>query len=319
MEESNSRIVIVCACNDKYAPYCGVMLTSVFHNNQRHKIEVYILSSDIGIKNREKFTHLAYTYKQTIEIKSINVQHFQHLPLGEKFTNISYETYFRLIMPSLLNNTKKVLYLDCDIIVRKDLSELWDTDMEGYAIAGIQDTTRMQKKCFPRLGYDAKEGYYNAGVGLYNLEFLRKFNFEKKVASFVQTYSEKIIYHDQDILNYVCHGLIREISPKWNLLESFMEKEPPVVSWQRNELLRWRNNPYIIHYASIRKPWHIECLHPYKHEFWRYVYISPWADLQPTYKYSGLKRWTKYYLKLPFKLLTSSILVAHKPLINTGT
>ena len=84
------------------------------------------------------------------------------------------------------------------------------------------------------------------------------------------------------------------------MLESFLEKTPPIVPWQRKELEEWRKKPCIIHYASLRKPWFKECLHPYKDEFWHYAAISPWNELKPVFKYHGFKRFTKYYLKRLF-------------------
>jgi lipopolysaccharide biosynthesis glycosyltransferase len=305
-ESVGCDITVVCACNDKYAPFCGTMITSLFHNNKRHHIEVFILSSDMGKENQMKFEELARSYGQTVHFTSMRKQDFEFLPIGKRFTNISHEAYFRLRMPSLLKDRDKALYLDCDMIVRKDIAELWNTHLENHAIAAIQDTTRMQKRCFPRLGYNSEEGYYNSGMGVYNLSFLRSFNFEEKVQQFIKTNPEKIIFHDQDITNCVCHGLFKEVSPKWNLLESFLEENPPVVEWQKEELHKYRQDPSIIHYASLRKPWFIECVHPYQSEFWKYVALSPWNTLTPTYKYHGWKRFTKHHLKRFIKTIVAS-------------
>ena len=296
----NNTITIVCASSDSYAPYCGVMLTSLLSNNRNHRIECFILSGDMGKDNRQRFSQLAEEFSQKITVLDIDKEIFSKLPIGERFSNISYEAYFRLLMPSLLSDRDRALYLDCDMVVKDDLSELWNTDLEGYAIAAVQDTLRMRKKCLSRLGFDANDGYFNSGMGLYNLQFLRQFEFEKKVWDFVDRQYHLIVYHDQDIINCVCHGLIREVSPKWNMLESFLENNPPIVPWQREELEKWHKKPCIIHYASLRKPWFKECIHPYKDEFWRYVAISPWNELKPTFKYHGFKRFTKYYLKRLF-------------------
>ena len=296
----NNTITIVCASSDSYAPYCGVMLTSLLSNNRNHRIECFILSGDMGKDNRQRFSQLAEEFSQKITVLDIDKEIFSKLPIGERFSNISYEAYFRLLMPSLLSDRDRALYLDCDMVVKDDLSELWNTDLEGYAIAAVQDTLRMRKKCLSRLGFDANDGYFNSGMGLYNLQFLRQFEFEKKVWDFVDRQYHLIVYHDQDIINCVCHGLIREVSPKWNMLESFLENNPPIVPWQREELEKWHKKPCIIHYASLRKPWFKECIHPYKDEFWRYVAISPWNELRPTFKYHGFKRFTKYYLKRLF-------------------
>ena len=296
----NNIITIVCASSDSYAPYCGVMLTSLFCNNLTHQIECFILSGDMGNDYRQRLSLLAEQFGQKITVLDINKELFKKLPIGERFTNISYEAYFRLLMPSLLSDRDRALYLDCDMIIKTDLAELWNTNLEGYALAAVQDTLRMRKKCISRLGFGTNDGYFNSGMGLYNLQFLRQFEFEKKVWDFVDKQYHLILYHDQDIINCVCKGLIHEVSPKWNMLESFLEKTPPIVPWQREELEEWRKKPCIIHYASLRKPWFKECLHPYKDEFWHYAAISPWNELKPVFKYHGFKRFTKYYLKRLF-------------------
>lgn len=65
------KIIIACACNDAYSPYCGTMITSVFCNNREENIEVNILTSDIGEDNKKKFGVLASDYNQVINIVSL--------------------------------------------------------------------------------------------------------------------------------------------------------------------------------------------------------------------------------------------------------
>ena len=160
----NNIITIVCASSDSYAPYCGVMLTSLFSNNRTHQIECFILSGDMGNDNRQRLSLLAEQFGQKITVLDINKELFKKLPIGERFTNISYEAYFRLLMPSLLSDRDRALYLDCDMIIKTDLAELWNTNLEGYALAAVQDTLRMRKKCISRLGFGTNDGYFNSGM-----------------------------------------------------------------------------------------------------------------------------------------------------------
>lgn len=284
---NSSPLNIVCAASNSYAAYCGIMLTSLFSNNTAHAIEVYVLSGDMSEENRTKFSQLATQFSQHITIIDIDKSQFSHLPIGERFSNISYEAYFRLLLPSLLPDCEKALYLDCDMIITTDVDELWNIDLHDMAMAAVADTPRMQQKSLARLGFAPTDTYFNSGMGLYNLKFLRDFHFEDKVRTFVDNHYDLIVYHDQDILNCVCHGMIREVAVEWNTVESVLEKHPQI-------------HPFIIHYASLRKPWYKECLHPLQHEFWRYAALSPWHDLKPVFKYHGLKRFTKYYLKRLF-------------------
>ena len=299
-------IIVICSCDDNYAPYCGTMITSLFHNNLNHKIEVNILSSYISKNNEDKFKCLADNYGQVINIVSIDKNKFKNLPLGRNFTNISIETYFRLNMLSLFPQYDKVLYLDCDMIIRHDLEELWKIDLTGYAIAAVKDNLYMQQKNIIRLGYESKHSYYNSGMGLYNLSFLRDFNFENKIWDFVEKHYNKILYHDQDIINALCHGYFKEISVRWNMLDVFLMEDSHIVNENKKDLEKWIENPGIIHYSAKYKPWNIEGYHQYREEFWKYVKISPWNDLKATRKFYGKER-VVIKLKLAIKNLLGMI------------
>ena len=64
-------INVVCATDDKYVPYCGVMLTSLFENNQEREINVYILVDKVLSKRGiAKFDRLAKQYKQNINFRN---------------------------------------------------------------------------------------------------------------------------------------------------------------------------------------------------------------------------------------------------------
>ena len=301
-----SHIVVACSSDDKYAPYCGAMITSLLHNNMQNDIKVYILSANMSRANLAKFTQLAKEYNQQITIVTIDAEKFLRLPIGRRFTNITKETYFRLALPSLFPYENKILYLDCDMIVRHDLRELWKTDLDGYAIASVKDNVYMIQQNIVRLGYPIEHSYYNIGMGLYNLAFLREFNFETKVWNYIDENLEKIVYHDQDIINAVCHGLFKDVSVRWNMLDVFLMVDPHIVDEKRTDLENWIENPGIIHFSAKYKPWNTEGFHPYGVEFWKYVKISPWADIKPKPRFKGYEE-IKVKTKLQIKELLSML------------
>jgi len=300
-----AKITVVCSSNDIYAPYCGAMLTSLFHNNQNHQIDVFILSADMSDKNKKKMEVLCNIYNQKVEIVKIDSCKFEVLPIGN-FPNITKETYFRLEIPNLLENRNKCLYLDCDMIVRQNIEQLWNTNLNGYAIAAIKDCKSMVKKGTSRLCYSENESYYNAGMSLYNLKFLRDFRFEHKTKEFLNKHIERILFHDQDIVNAVCHGKFKEVSVRWNMLTPFLYESPDILDGNLEDLENWIENPGIIHYSAIYKPWHKEGFHPYENEFWKYLRMSPWNDLQPTRKFKG-RTALFYWVKLKVKFLLGAL------------
>ena len=133
------------------------------------------------------------------------------------------------------------------------------------------------------------DSYYNAGMTLFNVAFLRDFDFERKVNDFVCNKADIIKIYDQDILNYICHGYYKEVSVRWNMLDVFLMEAPYVISDKKDDLEKWIENPGIIHFSDKYKPWNIECYHQYASEFWEYVKISPWADIKPVRRFKGKK------------------------------
>ncbi len=282
-----NRIIVVCAADNKYAPYCGAMITSLFHNNNNNEVEVNIISSYFDEDNLKKFRLLELQFNQKINIVEIDKSYYTSLPIGKKFTNISVEAYFRLSATSLFKDYDKVLYLDCDMIVNEDLLPLWNIDINNYAFAGIEDSLSSINYNLKRLGYCNENSYYNSGMGLYNLKFLREFDFERKVNDMIKNHYDLIVYHDQDIINYVCHGFFKNVSIRWNLLDCFLMEKPDISLDRLDDFERWIQNPGIIHFSAKYKPWNTEGFHPYSDVFWKYVKMSPWSDLIPVPRFKG--------------------------------
>lgn len=295
-------IILACACNDAYSPYCGTMITSVFCNNREERIEVNVLTSDIGDDNKKKFEKLASEYHQIINIIYVNPNLFKDVPLRLGNTCLTKEIYYRLLLPEILPKVPKVLYLDSDLIVRANLSELWETDVEGHAFACVKDRKDIIKERVKALGYNQRDSYFNSGVTLMNLEFLRDFNFSEKATSFISNKRHLLKFPDQCIINALCHGFFKELPVKWNMTVPYFMELPLVVEEQRDNLELYISNPYIIHFTTEYKPWFKECKHPYKSEYWKYQKLSPWHD-HPIQEFHGFRKLSHHYAKTTIKYL----------------
>lgn len=300
------KIVLACACNDAYSPYCGTMITSVFSNNREESIEVNVLTSDIGEENKKKFDELASDYDQVINVFYVNPDQFEGLPLKSGNSNLTKEAYYRLLLPEILPDTKKVLYLDCDLIVRAHLRELWETNIEGCAFACVKDRKDNIEERVKTLGYNQLDSYFNSGVVLMNLEFLRGFNFSEKAFAFISSKGHLMKYVDQCVINAVCHGYFRELPVKWNMIVPFFMKLPPIVEEQRKNLEQYISNPFIIHYTTEYKPWFKECKHPYKSEYWKYQKLSPWHN-HPIQEFHGFRKLSQHYAKSTIKYILGKL------------
>lgn len=270
------RIVIVTACDDKYVPYCGILITSIFDNNKELDVIVNILTDYISDENRKLLHRLAVQFKQTINVIDIDKKQFAHLPLPAHAPQINICAYYRLLIPTLFSYEDRVLYLDCDMIVRKSLVDLWRTDMVDYAFAGVRDSYLMQR-CCSRLKYPSEEHYYNSGMLLFNIEYLKNNNYDLVVQKFISERYDLIVCHDQDILNACFHGHFKPISTTWNMLDIFLHRNYPYEYEDLDEFQRSRLDPAIVHYSGpCSKPWFKDTFHPYLKDYLKYYKMSPW-------------------------------------------
>lgn len=106
---------------------------------------------------------------------------FQNLLM--KISHITLPTYYHLLIGDLLpKNIDKCIYLDVDICVRKDLSELFNINMKDNYIAGVLSPSFYfnQKKHCSRLNLPSMNQYINVGILLIDLRQIRKENMTEK-------------------------------------------------------------------------------------------------------------------------------------------
>jgi len=128
---------------------------------------------------------------------------------------------YRLLLPDLLPYYDKVLYIDCDMIFRNDLSELYQTiDLADNYMAGVFEATlEVQQAHMQAIGC-APGTYINSGLLLMNLKQLRA---DGMVAKFLEAAKEEgLEFPDQDVINQLCKGRIIGLSPFWNSIRTFL-------------------------------------------------------------------------------------------------
>lgn len=201
--QPNSIMIHIALCfNETYTQYATTVVASVIANNITENIRFHLLVDNIAPYNEKEISKwIEGRAQKKVTFYHIDKNEFDIFPLGEAYINIS--TYFRLVMPKLLDGIDKVLYLDCDVIVNSSLKELWDTDIENYALAGVRDRINDYVRVYNRLGYPMQDGYVNAGVLLINLKRWREDDIYVKAAEIASRMPKRLLNHDQDIINLV--------------------------------------------------------------------------------------------------------------------
>ena len=268
---------VIFATNDNFAQYAGVAILSLLDNNKHSHFNINLLCLDVCNENIKKIRELTSNYDCTFNIINVDESTFDGCPDPGQY---SKACYLRLLTPDLLPKVDKVLYLDCDLVVNGDIEELYNTDMEGYAVAGVSDCTLSFNIIEPYIGYDFMEyGYINSGVLLLNLKYWREHH--SKEALFEYLHTHKVCLPDQDAINYVFHKQVLKLHPKWNCHVGFFAFPPLVIPEQKRFVKELWTGAKIIHFTGPAKPWTKECVNPYKKVFLKYKLMTPWKDFPP--------------------------------------
>jgi lipopolysaccharide biosynthesis glycosyltransferase len=247
---------ILCACDARFLPHTATMLCSLLENNTGS--QVHLLYSSLGCRDLKKLDRFVKGYRSTLTCYEMIPANFHDLRV-DKWASIA--NYYRLLAPQLLpDDVDKVLYLDSDIIVRSSLNELWRNDLTNYALAAVANLDEPAGT----LGLPRGAKYFNSGVLLINLTFWRQHSVSETALAFIRNHPEKVEYWDQDALNAILVGRWIELPRYWNMQDD-----------------RWEKNPAIVHFCSVKKPWHWSSDHLFKSDYHEYRVKTPWPRYQP--------------------------------------
>ncbi len=275
---------IIFASDNNYAMPCMVAMASLLYNTDSKDCDLHILTEGFNERNLTILNRIRERFcEATISLDIID----NNALLKSAITSSRFPiaNFFRLLVPQIYD-FKKVLYLDCDIIVNRDISPLWNTDITGYVCGMIMDQDCDDITLHNRI-YSHNHTYYNAGVMLMNLELWRKDNIADKVMAFMKDFPQCCLYPDQDAINKVVGDQILELSCKYNVQENwFMPKDRWKV--HQNKWIKIEDallSPVILHYTGHDKPWSKVCPHPLKslyHEYEQFIFSNK-NDAKPIF------------------------------------
>lgn len=296
---------IVCSTDNNYVQHCCCMLASLFANNQNEKHSIHVLSEDLKPQYLEQIRDVVDAYQGQLFYYAVDPDSLKHCPI-KSTDHLSIATYYRLLIADLLPpDLQRVLYLDCDIVIDGSLDEFWNTSLRGYALAAIEEMGSSAPDVYERLEYDAKYGYFNAGVLLVNLDYWRKKNLTELFFNYMASHSDKLKAHDQDVLNAVLHDKCLHVSSKWNVEEAFYHYYM-IKKWRRrddNEMKSILFHPVILHYSWKPKPWEKSCRHPFRLKYFEYLRkITAFAHVKLSFREKFLAHYDKLYFKLLINL-----------------
>ena len=289
-DELKPIVPVAFAADNNYVPMVSTTIYSMLKNaSSDYRYDIYVLSRDISGENQQRMRDF-FAQFDNASLRFLDVSHLiEGYSLATNNPHISIETYYRFLVQELMPFYDKVLYLDSDLIVKDDVSKLFETELGDNLLAAVRDLdfcAHINTKRDERIDYarDILEmsdpySYFQAGVLLLNTKAMREFHSIEEWLSFAG--DDRFIYNDQDALNAQCEGRVCYLDYDWNVMTDCNGRISSVFAYAPANIydafLDSRNHERIVHYAGFEKPW----THPYCDRsdlYWIYARETPFYE-----------------------------------------
>lgn len=264
--DKNAMNILLCIDDFKwdYTRHCAVTILSLLETNKNHKIKIFIMSSCLPEENVKELKRIVKLYNQEIEFiieGNIIPETIKNTVINHR--TLTWGTRYRLFFPYYIKNIDRLLYMDCDVLVTKDIWEIYSMDMEWKTIAWYHDIIFSSYK----LKQFWIDKYINAWVLLFDV---KKYDVNKininDIKKINDMYWKWIIDSDQDYLNIIFKNEIL-IAKQWinyQILNKYFNK------WiNKAEIIHCLQKPYI-QYSNIPQK--------YKELYHYYLNFTKWKE-----------------------------------------
>lgn len=276
-----AELRIACATDAAYAPYCAAMLQGLLRQHPQDLTVHLLPGADLPQAQREALRTLVERGGGRFQPIDVDARAVADLP---RMPRIPPVMWLRVLLPELLPQADRLLYLDIDTLALGPLEELWNTDLEGKLVAAVDNVLHADLASRPAaLGLPADARYFNSGVLLMDLRGMRRAGIPGRIVDCARTHAAQLLWPDQDALNIVLAGRRKTLHPRWNCQNSFFYwRERSIEVLGQAAVDEAVNAPALLHFEgpSWAKPWHFFSDHPYR-PAWRAVQRTTGWELPP--------------------------------------
>ncbi len=261
--------------DENYVKYAAVTIKSVL-SGTKEKINFYLLDGGISAESKKVIAEIINATGNSVEFIPMDLSLFQNFP---NIAHFSINTYFRYLIPALKPDIHKALYIDTDMVIKGDISYIYNTDMENYGIAAvpyIQEDLKLKdfSKYKQQLGISKKHLYFNAGLLLIDCDYWRKHQIGETLMAKTAELHDKLNMPDQDILNIVFNNNYKVLPQQYNIVVDLTVKYRNF-----NDYIKSLNGCIVFHYTggTETRPW-MKAGIPCQKFFWNIAKQTPFYD-----------------------------------------
>lgn len=284
-----------------YAVHAAAVIASVSRYGKASRFRFIIVQEGVGPDLQKQIERLAPNAAFVwIEIGNDDVPAFQARE------HLTRSTLYRLGLEKLAPvDCRRIVYLDADITVIGDISELWRTDLQSRPLGAVVDGFLAPDYGNGQLFHERwslPEGkYFNAGILVIDLQQVREKKLFSKTIEFLAEHGRELPFNDQDALNHVFHNDWLPLSVAWNV------QRRQSVSWEVRtipaEMQLGDQRPLIVHYTGPEKPWLSTGYHPWSWIYWESLAHTPFlravAQRQGVNRFKRVKLWLRWMMCKP--------------------
>jgi lipopolysaccharide biosynthesis glycosyltransferase len=272
---AGEKIHIAYSLDDRFAEMTCVSMASVLSNTVRPCV-FHVIESRLSKEHIEKFNMLKQKYLHG-NWRYYHVEISDDTYITTKFTKVTKETYAKAMLPDLLLECDRVIWLDGDTVIEGDIAELWETNLDNDFVAMVPDVSGERigdKKAV--LEMVREDQYYNTGVIVMNLNALRVINLPSLLEEKLPELHKRVLnadlnwYAEQDMLNYILQGRVKRLPLKYNCY--IWQSKLDILTI--DECAEAIMHPVILHYIGADKPTEFS-RKPFFNPLWdRYFYYK---------------------------------------------
>lgn len=279
MRINESQINICMITDNNYIVPTSVTINSAIKNKKSEKYNFFIITSNLSEKAEKEFKKFEQSDVSVNIIRDNAEKRFNglHVFSNDSICVASISALLKFVLPDLMLELDKVLYLDGDLIVEQDLGNLYSESLGDCFVAAVEDSGTLYWK---NQYHKSVNHYFNSGVMLLNLKKMRDENIKNILIEAKKNISDSSLM-DQNVFNLVFDGKVKALPVSYNFLPLSLDRANE--KWNIDALNKKYKTDYkskselfstasIIHFSSKDKPWkEPSAALAYK---WRHYYLS---------------------------------------------
>ena len=282
--------------DDNYVRNLGICTYSVMHNmcGEVDKVRLFVMDCGITEESKRQLTRQAEQFGNA-EMIFYDIDKKLDAVMPKVKTRWRRAIYGRLFLnelPALYEDLDRLVYLDCDLLMDRPVTELFTMDLHGKCLAAVTDADNAPRK--EALGIAPECDYINSGVLVIDTARWNALDASRRIVEYINSFPEALLYPDQDAINYVLGHEIVILPPEYNMMWMLCERDIPKMLrripdfYYSAEQLRYAlYHPRIVHFAG-HDMWTFDGITPVAAGiFKKYRALCGWKDCRRRFRSAG--------------------------------